>query len=212
MTITDRAAGNDVRGLLLVHDRIRAVVPEAARHVRALRPGDRRGARAAVRAWAGFARAVQRHHQAADADLWPLVLGLVPELAGEVQRLRAERARLDADLAAVAAGLEQSARPGGSGSTAAAALARLDTQLRRHLAAEEQLVLPVLRHRVPAERWAAVEPALVERAAVLGTAFAPQPEPARAGFLRRRPAPVHGRLCLVPGPRHRRPLVTAATR
>lgn len=194
MLTTDRAAGNDVRGFLLVHDQIRAVVPEAARHVRALRAGDRRGARAAVRSWAGFRRLVRHHHDAADVDLWPLVLGIVPELVGEVERLRAERTRLDADLAAVAAGLEQLVRPGGSGSTAAAALARLDTRLRRHLAAVEQLVLPVLRHRVPAERWVAVEAALAERAAA-------------AAFLRRRPAPVHWRHCLVPGPRHRRPLV-----
>lgn len=215
MTSTDRATGNDVRGFLLVHDQIRAVVPEAARHVRALRPGDRRAARALVRWWAVFSRALHHHHTAEDVELWPRVLACAPELAGEVRRLEAEHAPLDTDLADVTAALEgigALAEPEFTPAAAelAAALSRLDTYLRRHLASEEDLLLPVMRHRIPADDWAALEAALARQGdsrdtAVLLPMFLAYSEPDRVAFLRGQlPAPVRVLHDLVLGPRYRR--------
>ncbi|WP_300018370.1 hemerythrin domain-containing protein [Pseudonocardia sp.] len=215
MTTIDPAAGNDVRGFLLMHDQIRAVVPEAARHVRALRPGDRRGARALVRWWAVFSRALHHHHTAEDTELWPRVLATAPEVAAQVRRLEAEHAPLDADLADVTAGLEglgALAEPEFTPAAAqlAAALSRLDTYLRRHLAAEEDLLLPVMRHRIPAGDWAALEAALAKQGgsrdtAVLLPMFLAYSEPDRVASLREQlPAPIRVLHDLVLGPRYRR--------
>ncbi|MBW0117855.1 hemerythrin domain-containing protein [Pseudonocardia abyssalis] len=228
MTTTDPSldiSGNDVRGFLLMHDQIRAVVPEAARHVRALRPGDRRAARALVRWWAVFSRALHHHHVAEDTELWPLVLATAPELAAEVRRLEAEHAPLDADLAAVTTALERIgtlAEPGfrPAAEELAAALSRLDTYLRRHLASEEELVLPVMRHRIGAADWTALEKALADQGhgrdtSVLLPMFLAYSQPDRVAFLRDRlPAPVLVLHDLVLGPRYRRLLkkLPAATR
>ncbi|GAA3248316.1 hypothetical protein GCM10017691_58370 [Pseudonocardia petroleophila] len=226
-TSSDSSAGpgNDVRGFLLMHDQIRAVVPEAARHVRALRAGDRRAARALVRWWAVFSRALHHHHVAEDTELWPLVLTTAPELTAEVQRLEAEHVPLDADLAAVTTGLAELGTLTGpdfafAADRLATAIARLDTYLRRHLASEEELVLPVMRHRITATDWAALEAALAEQGhgrdtSVLLPMFLAYSEPDRVAFLREQlPAPVLVLHDLVLGPRYRRLLrkLPAATR
>lgn len=199
MTTIEFGAGNDVRALLLVHDGMRAAIPQAARHVRALRLSDRRAARALARWWETFSRALHRHRVREDDVLWPLVLGTAPELAGEVRRLLGERDAHDTDLALVACGLDRLAglaEPefGAARINIAATITRLDIHLRRHLAAQEALVLPVLRHGVAPADWATLEAALAAPPRL--------PEP--------RPAPVRVLHDLVCRPRYRR--LSAATR
>lgn len=193
MTTTDFGAGNDVQALLLVHDGMRAAIPQAARSVRALRLGDRRAARALARRWETLSRSLHRHRLREDDVLWPLVLGTAPALAGEVRRLRGERDGHDTDLALVACGLDRLAglaEPefGAARINIAATITRLDIHLRRHLAAQEALVLPVLRHGVAAADWATLEAALA----------------APTGPREPRPAPVRALHDLVCRPRYRR--------
>lgn len=219
MTLTDLGAGNDVRALLLVHDGIRATVPQAARHVRALQPGDRRGARALVRWWELCARGLRRHGRATDAALWPLVLSTAPELTGEVRRLGLDLAPLGAHVELVAYGLERLSTLDGPefGSVRVnlcATVSRLDIRLRRHLAAAEELALPVLRHRVGPGEWAALRAALVRPSgprdtAALGPLFLD-----RAGVADRAavPAPARALHDLVLGPRYRRLVAALPTR
>jgi iron-sulfur cluster repair protein YtfE (RIC family) len=194
MTTTEFGAGNDVRALLLVHDGLRTAVPRVARQVRALRLGDRRAARALARSWATFSRGLARHRLREDEVLWPLVLAAAPELAGEVRRLRGERDGHDTDLALVACGLDRiGGLAGPEFDTArinvAATVTRLDIHLRRHLAAQEALVLPVLRHGIAPADWAILEAALATR-----------PD--------HRPSPVRALHRLVCSPRYRHPAAT----
>ena len=173
----------------------------------------------------GVLRALHHHHVAEDTELWPLVLATAPELASEVRRLEAEHTPLDADLAAVTAGLERIGTLDGpefrpAADELAAAIARLDLYLRRHLASEEELVLPVMRHRIGAAEWAALEAALATQGhgrdtSVLLPMFLAYSEPDRVAFLRDQlPAPVLVLHDLVLGPRYRRLLrrLPAATR
>ncbi len=161
-TATDRSAGNDVRGVLLAHDRLRAGVPPVAGDVRALRPGDRRGLRELVQRWERLSRTARRQLDAESAVLWPAVLATAPELAGEVRRLEQEHAALLADLALVGLGLARLGAPDAATVriNLAAVVLRLDIHLRRHLAGVEQLALPVLRHRTAPDAWPALSAAL----------------------------------------------------
>lgn len=161
-TATDRSAGNDVRDVLLAHDRLRAGIPPVAGDVRALRRGDRRGLRELEQRWEGLSRTVRRQLHAESAVLWPAVLATAPELAGEVRRLEQEHAALLADVALVGLGLERLGAPDAATVriNLAAVVLRLDIHLRRHLAGVEQLALPVLRHRIAADGWPALAAAL----------------------------------------------------
>lgn len=211
MTLTDLGAGNDVRALLLVHDGIRAAVPQAARHVRALRPGDRRGARALVRWWELCGRGLRRHARAADAALWPAVLRTAPELAGEVRRLELDVAPLQAHVSLVAYGLGRLAAVDEPESglvrvNLSATIGRLDIRLRRHLAAAEELALPVLRHRIDPGEWAALRAALVRPSgprdtAALGPLYLAHADDRQRALV---PAPARALHDLVLGPRYRR--------
>lgn len=185
--------------MLLVHDGMRAAIPQAARHVRALRLGDRRAARALARWWETFSRALHRHRVREDEVLWPLVLGAAPELAGEVRSpaRRARRARHRPGPGGVRPGPARGpAEPefGAARINLAATIIRLDIHLRRHLAAQEALVLPVLRHGIDPADWATLEAAL----AAPPRLHEPRPAPVRV---------LHDLVCR---PRYRR--VPAATR
>jgi hypothetical protein len=219
MTTTCFDAGNDVRALLLVHDGFRAAVPQAARQVRALRPGDRRAARALARWWETCTRALRQHRRAADTALWPLVLAIAPELAGEVRRLYGELGPIEDDVALVTYGLARLGAVGGPEFGAArinlsATICRLDIRLRRHLVAAEQMVLPVLRHRVDPADWAEVRSVMLRPTgprdiAALVPLFLAHTDDDHRQFLRAQvPAPVRVLHDLVLGPRYRHLLAT----
>jgi hypothetical protein len=204
----------DIRGWVLVHDQIRAVLVALPTYVRALRADDPVGARTLVPWWRSFSSSFLLHLRAEDARIWPVIAEADPGAAEELGRLAAEHHEIARQLAGV--DTELAALPELLASrrlepTKRDLLRRLDVLqcvVDHHLAAEERIAFD---HRdLPPEQWGRIERDLVKELglreiSLLLPRLLEQADPVgRALMLRRMPASVRMLDARVFEPRYRR--------
>lgn len=88
----------------------------------------------------GFCRALSGHHRSEDAALFPLVLNVVPDLAGTVGKLRQDHSM----IAHLVRGLEQALRTGEDKDVLLRHLDGIDAVIQTHFRFEERQLVSLL--------------------------------------------------------------------
>jgi hypothetical protein len=124
---------------LMSHHAFRRDIGCFSRALAKLAPGER--ADALCQEWKWFRGALHGHHEMEDTRVFPHLRGAQPELAGDIDRLSGEHQLIDPLLARGDAAFGDSF----DSSEARKVVAELQALLSRHLAFEEERVVPHLR-------------------------------------------------------------------
>ena len=203
-----------IRGWVIVHDQVRAVLAAMPTHVRALRADDPVGASTLVTWWRSFSRSFVRHMRTEDDRVWPVIAEADPATAEDLGRLTAEHHEIERQLARVDSELAALPELLGSQwleSTKRELLRRLDVLqclVDHHLAGEERIAFD--HPGLSPERWSRIERDLMKglglrEVSLLLPRLLEQADPVgRALMLRRMPASVRMLDARVFEPRYRR--------
>ena len=150
--MTDRMVNDDdLRLFLLMHRAIRGDLARLPRAVATLVPGDLARIEA-IGQWLGFIeRSIEHHHRGEDTWVYPRLSERDPSFVPEHHALERDHQALDPALAAVRtalAALAESARFERDRDALVAQLDALEVDMRRHLDAEEDAVIPRMKKHV----------------------------------------------------------------
>lgn len=156
LTKTALLSEDDLELMLILHDAFRRDVAQLARSAARRGAADPAAHEALLTGWRGFSRELQHHHQIEDTYIWPLMrakLGDHPDDVAVLDAMEAEHELIDPALAAVEAGLTDTAH---EHRDLAAHVDNLASILHSHLAHEERDALPLVKVTVTAKEWHAL--------------------------------------------------------
>ena len=153
--MTDTGRHFDGREMLMLHDSFRREFALMPGLVRGVATGDRERAQVVAEHVGYVSTILHHHHHGEDVDVWPLLAERCPaECAPLVEQMEGQHE----EVARIGQAIDEGLRDWADAAEAtrevlAAALVHLLPVLREHLAAEEELVVPLMEQYITAAEW-----------------------------------------------------------